>query len=80
MRFLLSACVLLLAGCAATGPEVAGPDKPPISCPATCKTTYTQCTSGCIGSNTTGAADCAITCDRVIEECFKTCETPPKVE
>jgi hypothetical protein len=67
---------LLLAGCASTGP---GGPKPggAISCPATCQTTYSQCTGGCAATGDSSAQECAVTCDRVLEECLKSCEAPP---
>ena len=67
---------LLLAGCASTGP---GGPKPggAISCPATCQTTYSQCTSGCSAGTSSMAQECAVTCDRMVEECMKSCEAPP---
>jgi hypothetical protein len=73
MRILVT-LALLLAGCAATGES--SPDTP-VSCPATCQTTYTQCSGGCIGGGDTTAADCVATCDRVHEECLRSCEEPP---
>lgn len=73
------AVALLVTGCAATGPSdtSAEPGQNPISCTATCQTTYTQCTGGCIGAADDTPSICHATCDRVIEECLKRCTKPP---
>jgi hypothetical protein len=80
MLRLPSAFALLLAGCAATGPQGPVPRERGMSCPATCQTTYTQCSGSCAGSIERTAVECAMTCDRVLEECLRSCEAPPPSE
>lgn len=75
-----AAAALSLAGCALFGPAQSadGPQaRTPISCPATCQTTYTQCSGGCIGAGETTTMECEVTCDRVLEECLRRCEKAP---
>lgn len=76
-RTLTPILAVLLAGCAASGPSGPRPGDAPISCPATCQTTYTQCSGGCAAADRTTASECIATCDRVFEECLKSCELPP---
>jgi hypothetical protein len=76
-RILAVTFAALLAGCAASGPSGPRPGDSRISCPATCQTTYTQCSGGCASARRRTPSECIVTCDRVLEECLRSCELPP---